>query len=133
MKRKVQSASVEDVDPTTEEPIPATANSASISPSAHESHVKRKIWRKSGQQHVCESRDSEALGSAVDLLLSGRDTDQGILTIFARDRGSDDINGNRGAWAEFERAARALGRRYRIFNLSGTFTSSCVLRGLVWW
>jgi hypothetical protein len=110
MKRKVQSASVEDVDPQTEEPILGTSNSASISPPAEESHSRRKAWRQSGQ-HLYECRDSEDLGLVLDVLSNA---DQDILTIIA---GEHDDNG--AVWAPFEAAAKKSGKRHCVFYLSG--------------
>lgn len=112
MKRKVQSACVEDADPQTEEPIFGTQSSASTSPSAQESHLRRKTWRKSGQQHIYECRDSEDLGSVLDLISQ---TDQDVLTILA---GAHDDNAE--IWAECESSARKSGKKHRFFYLQGT-------------
>jgi hypothetical protein len=113
MKRKVQSACVEDTDPQTEEPIPSTQNSASISPSAQESYLRRKLWRESGQQHIYECRDSQDLGPVLDMISQ---SDQEILTIIA---GLHDDNAE--IWAECEASARKSGKKYRIFYLQGLF------------
>jgi hypothetical protein len=110
MKRKSQSACVEDVDPQTEEPILGTQSSASISPPAHESHLRRKIWRKSGQ-HLYECRDSEDLGLVLDVISK---TDQEILTVIAGEH-----EDNKEVWEECQRASRESGKKLRVFNLPG--------------
>jgi hypothetical protein len=110
MKRKLHSAYLEDVDPHTEEPIPSTQNSASISPPAHESQLRRKIWRKSGEQHLYECRDSEDLGSVLDVIAK---TDQDILTIIAGEHDDNEV------WEECHRVSREKRKRLRVFYLPG--------------
>jgi hypothetical protein len=111
MKRKLQSAYLEDVDPRTEEPIRSTRNSASIFPSAHESHLRRKKWRKSGEQHLFECRDSEDLGSVLDVISK---TKENILTIIA-----GEYDDNKEVWEECEKASREQGKKLRIFYWHG--------------
>jgi|SRR5277367_3127878 len=111
MKRNLQSAYLEDVDPRTEEPIPSTQNSASISPPALESQLQRRIWRKSGEQHLFEYRDSEDLGSVLDVISKTNDE---ILTVIAGEH--DD---NKEVWEECERASKEEGKRLRVFYWPG--------------
>jgi hypothetical protein len=118
MKRKLPSASVEDADPITDQPIPATQTSASISPPAHEAHLRRKSWRQSGggsgptAQHLYECRDAEDLGLARDVIANTEHS--AILTLFASEH-----EDNSDIWADFENVARDRGRKYRVFYLTG--------------
>jgi hypothetical protein len=111
MKRKLPSAYLEEVDPFTEQPIPSTQNSASISPPALESHIRRKIWRKSGEQHLYECRDSEDLGSVLDVISK---TDQDMLTVIAGEHDDDEE-----IWEECHRVARDGGKKLRVFHWPG--------------
>jgi hypothetical protein len=116
MKRKVQSACVEDVDPQTEEVIQGTQNSASIYAPAEESRERRKAWRKSGQ-HLYECRDSEDLGPMLEFISNykGQDT----LTIIA---GKHDDN--KAVWAEYEEVSKNSSTKQRIIHLQGAIQTS---------
>ena len=127
MKRKAQSACVEDVDSETEEVIPETQTRASISPPEHESRARRKSWRKSGQK-LQESQDSTYLGSILDVITQnslGGDN----LTFIAGKYDDNEIE------ELSQRSSDQEIRNHRVFYLedeiintdSGTQISRCLL------
>lgn len=111
MKRKVQSACVEDVDPQTDEVIQGTRNSASLFPLADESRERRKEWRKSGE-HLYECRDSQDLGPFLEYI--SKHDGEDLLTIIASDH--DD---NKEVWSEYEEVARKSSKKHRLFYYQG--------------